>query len=182
MVENRWSSGKILRSLFKWPYKRGNSTVIVIIFETSSLRHSSSQGISDGQELRRLGPSFLPSPWGPYQSLPRGLFWWSSDNKSGQEEFRDVFLPVDWEQAGDLMQNSWASEEDSESLGDTNLFPGCPFSSLRPCPHAEWEEKSKPGSHSTPCSETEVGDISLGHFYCQLCGLKPKSPDTFTYR
>lgn len=62
VVENHWSSGKILRSLFKWPHKSGNSTVIVIIFETSSLRHSSSQDISDGQELRWLGPSFLPFP------------------------------------------------------------------------------------------------------------------------
>lgn len=43
--------------------------------------------------------------------------------KSGQEEFKDMFLPVDWEQAGDLMRNSWASEEDSGSLGDTALFP-----------------------------------------------------------
>ena len=101
----------------------GNSTVIVITFETSSLRHNSSQGISDGQELRWRSPAFLPSPWGPYQSLPRGLFWWSSDNKSGLEEFKDMFLPVDWEQAGDLMRNSWASEEDSGSLGDTALFP-----------------------------------------------------------
>lgn len=92
------------------------------------------QGINDRKELRWLDSSFLPSPWGLYQLLPGGLFWWPRAYRSRQEEVRDIFILLDREQGSDPIRSSEASEGDSVSLGGTMLSPDAPLTFLRPSP------------------------------------------------